>query len=74
MSVRRQLDLAVLDVLGVDEQDVVEDPELLQQGGADEAVEVAAGDEPPSAGDRQCRVAGHVFSIGVSPARLNPGR
>ena len=40
-----QLDLAVLHVLGMDEQDLVEEPELLEQGGADEAVEVAAGDE-----------------------------
>jgi hypothetical protein len=40
-----QLDLAVLHVLGMDEQDFVEEPELLEQGGADEAVEVAAGDE-----------------------------
>src|SRR4051812_13486599 len=39
------LDLAVLHVLGVDEQDVVEHVELLQQSCAHEPVEVAAGDE-----------------------------
>ena len=39
------LDLAVLHVLGMDEQDVVEQSELLEQRGADEAVEVGAGDE-----------------------------
>jgi hypothetical protein len=43
--VRGQLDLAVLDVLRMDEQDLVEEPQLLEQRGADEAVEVAAGDE-----------------------------
>ena len=40
-----QLDLAVLDVLGMDEQDLVKESELLEQGGADESVEVAASDE-----------------------------
>ena len=43
--VRGELDLAVLDVLRMDEQDLAKEPELLEQGGADEAVEVAAGDE-----------------------------
>ena len=49
------LDLAVLHVLGVDEQDVVEHPELLQQGGAHQAVEVAAGHESVGAVRRQNR-------------------
>ena len=40
---RGQLDLAVLHVLRVDEQDVVEHPELLEQRRADEPVEVRAG-------------------------------
>ena len=44
------LDLAVLHVLGVDEEDVVEQPELLEQRGADEAVEVGAGDEAVACG------------------------
>ena len=44
-----QLDLAVLHVLGMDEQNLVEEPELLEQGGADEAVEVAASDESEGA-------------------------
>ena len=45
MSSRGQLDLAVLHVLGMDEQDVVQEAQLLQEGGADETVEVAAGDQ-----------------------------
>jgi hypothetical protein len=49
--VRRQLDLAVLNVLGVDEQNVLEDAELLQQRSADETVEIAAGDQAMRAGD-----------------------
>ncbi len=40
------LDLAVLHVLRVDELDGVEDAPFLEQDGADEAVEVAAGHEP----------------------------
>ena len=43
--VRVQLDLAVLHVLGMDEQDVVQEPQLLQKRGADEAVKVATSDE-----------------------------
>ncbi len=52
------LDLAVLHVLGMDEEDVVEQAELLQERGADEAVEVGAGDEAVPCGGR-C-VNGHV--------------
>lgn len=44
-----QLDLSVLHVLGVDEEDVVQEAQLLQEGGADETVEVAAGDQPVGA-------------------------
>ena len=66
--VGRQLDLAVLDVLWVHEQDVLEDPELLQQGGADQTVEVAAGDEAVGAieGDRGGLCGGHGPVIGRS--------
>jgi hypothetical protein len=42
---RGELQLAVLDVLGMNEQDVVDDPQLLEQGGTDETVEVTPGDE-----------------------------
>ena len=65
-----ELDLAVLHVLGVDEQDVLEDPELLQQSGADETVEVAAGDKAPCARGERYQVVGHDFRIGRWCARL----
>ena len=42
---RSDLDLAVLHVLGMHELDVVDQVEFAQQHAADEAVEVAAGDE-----------------------------
>jgi hypothetical protein len=42
----RDLDLAVLHVLGMDEQDVVDQVELFQQDGAHQAVEIAAGHQP----------------------------
>ena len=48
--VRAHLDLAVLHVLGVDEQDVVEHAEVLEQRRAHEPVEVRAGDEPVALG------------------------
>ena len=51
----RDLDLAVLHVLGMDEQDVVEHVDFLQEGGAHETVEVAARDQP-------------VFLLGGLPA------
>jgi len=54
-----QLHLAVLDVLRVGEQDVVEQAELLQQGGTDEPVEVASGDESVLAAGYQRRGNGH---------------
>ena len=44
------LDLAVLHVLRVDEQDVLEEVELLEEGGAHEAVEVGARDEAVAVG------------------------
>jgi hypothetical protein len=66
------LDLAVLHVLGVDEQDVVEDPELLEQGRAHQAVEVAAGHEPVALGRvRVCRHLGHAPGIGTSAPALS---
>src|SRR3954466_14111902 len=46
------LDLAVLDVLGMDEEDVVKDAEMLQERSAHEPVEVRAGDEPIALGVR----------------------
>ena len=63
MSFGRQLDLAVLHILRVDEEDVLEDAEFFQQRGADETVEVAAGDETAGAGDRQGE------SVGMCPVR-----
>ena len=45
-----ELDLPVLHVLRVDEEDVVEDAEVLQQGRADEAVEVGTGDQAVALG------------------------
>ena len=54
------LDLAVLHVLRMDEQDVVEDLELLQQGCANEPVEVAAGHEA-------------VLLLGGLPSKLDHG-
>ena len=44
------LDLAVLHVLGVDEEDVFEAVELLQEGSAHESVEVGARDEAVAVG------------------------
>ena len=58
------LDLAVLHVLGVDEEDVVEQAELLQERGADEAVEVGAGDEAVPGGGSG--VKGHAGPIGTT--------
>jgi hypothetical protein len=42
------LDLSVLDVLGMDEHAVLDQAELLRQHGADQPIEVASGDEPIS--------------------------
>jgi hypothetical protein len=42
---RADLDLAVLHVLGVDEEDVLEQAEPLQQRSAHQTVEVGPGDE-----------------------------
>ena len=53
------LDDAVLHVLGVHEGDLVDHAELLQQDGADEAVEVAAGHEPVLGGHEV------LFSLGA---------
>ncbi len=47
----RERHLAVLDVLGVDELDVVEDVEVLEERRADEPVEVAAGHQAVSLGE-----------------------
>ena len=41
-----QLDLAVLHVLGMDEEDVVEHADLLEQRGAHQTVEIGARDQP----------------------------
>ncbi len=60
---RAHLDLAVLHVLGMDEEDVVEQPELLQQGGAHQPVEVRAGDEAVANGGGG--VDGHERPIGT---------
>ena len=59
---RAHLDLAVLHVLGVDEEDVVEQTELLQERGADEAVEVGAGDQAVANG--RSGVCVHSTNIG----------
>ena len=50
MSCAGDRDLAVLHVLGVHEGDLVDEAELAQQDGADQAVEVAAGDQAVRAG------------------------
>ena len=68
--VGRERDFAVLHVLRVNEQDVLEESQLLQQGGADETVEVAAGDQAPCARGSHCQVVGHDFRIGRSCTRL----
>ena len=59
---RAHLDLAVLHVLGVDEEDVVEQTELLQERRADEAVEVGAGDQAVANG--RSGVCVHLTNIG----------
>ena len=66
MSRRVDLDLAVLHVLGVDEQDVVEHVELLQQRGADEAVEITAGDKAEALGE----LGGHGLVISRTHRRV----
>jgi hypothetical protein len=43
-------DLPVLHVLRVDEQDVVDQVQVLEQDGADQAVEIAAGDKAVALG------------------------
>jgi hypothetical protein len=58
-----QLDLAVLDVLGVHELDRIEHVHLLEQGRADEPVEVAARHEPIPL----CLELRHGHSIGTEP-------
>ena len=60
---RAQLDLAVLHVLRVHEEDVLEHAEPLEQRGADEAVEVGAGDETVTGRGR-----GHAPIFGRSAA------
>ncbi len=61
---RTDLDLAVLDVLGVDELDLVEHAQLLEERGADEPVEVAARHEPVLAAcGRLWGVSGHGSGI-----------
>ena len=66
------VDLAVLHVLGVDEEDVVEQPELLQQRGAHEAVEVGAGDEAVGGGGGS--VYDHAGPIGIRRHLLSASR
>ena len=56
------LDLAVLHVLGVDEEDVVEQTELLQERGADEAVKVRPGYQTVANGGSRSDV--HSTAIG----------
>ena len=63
------LDEAVLHVLGVDELDLVEDPQLLQQGGADQPVEVAAGDEAALLGGACAAIGARLLSRGRSGTR-----
>ena len=57
------LDLAVLHVLRVNEEDVLEEVVLLEQGGADEAVEVGPGDE--------AETLAHTPVVGSPTRRLN---
>ena len=66
MSFGAELDLAVLHVLGVDEHDVVEDVEVLEQGGAHEPVEVTARDESVAL----CLKLRHGDTIGKNRLRL----
>ncbi|WAP67759.1 hypothetical protein [Jiella pelagia] len=47
-------DLAVLHVFWMDESDFVDEVQLLEQHAADEAVEVAAGDEAVARGRHGC--------------------
>ena len=63
-----QRDLAVLNVLRMDEQDLVQEPELLEESGADETVEVAAGDEAVGAvrrGRAKIRHGDYVVAAGA---------
>src|SRR5207237_919721 len=61
------VDLAVLHVLGMDEQDVVDHAQLLEQQGTDEAVEVTPGHEPI------LRVR-HDLSLGTLSTKMNSRR
>ena len=48
---RSDLDLAVLHVFRMDEQDVVDQVQVLEEDGAYEAIEIAAGDEAVTLGN-----------------------
>ena len=69
MSLDGQLDLAVLHVLGMDEEDVVEDVELLEERSAHEAVEVGTGHQPV-AGTGRGSGRGHVVPVVLSAREL----
>ena len=64
--------LPVLHVLGVDEEDVLEDAELLEQGCAHEPVEIRAGDEAVRAMQGEARNLGHVRFL-VRPRKTLSG-
>jgi hypothetical protein len=63
-----ELDLAVLDVLGVDELDVVEHAEVLEEGGTHEPVEITARHES----EALCLKLGHGDSIGTAALGIEP--
>src|SRR4051812_42600425 len=61
-----ELDLAVLDVLGVDELDVVEHVEMLEEGGTHQPVEVTARHES----EALCLKLRHGYCIGSACAGI----
>jgi hypothetical protein len=72
MSPSDSSNLAVLDVLRMDEQDFVEQMKLLEQGSADEAVEVAARHEAVRAIERERRVSEHDSIVVRRTQMLRP--
>ena len=66
-----QLDLAVLHVLGVDEEDVVEHAELLEERRAHQSVEIGARHQPVALHLPRRDRRRHVLDIGSGPPILN---
>jgi hypothetical protein len=56
-----ELDLAVLHVFGMDEEDVLQDAQLLEQGGAHQPVKIRTGHQTVRAMQREARKGVHVY-------------